>query len=134
VADSPGHSSGYYVVAHGLRDAGIEVIRGGDRTPREIAEAALEEDIDYIGYRIMDGAPSMLVSRLREHLRALGLEDTQVVVGGIIPKSDFPLLRRLGVRGIFTPGARFKEIADFLVSYRGEKGRPESQATRPPGD
>jgi methylmalonyl-CoA mutase C-terminal domain/subunit len=116
------------VVARGLRDAGIEVILGGYRTPREIAEAVLEEDVDFIGYRIMDGAPSMLVSHLREHLRTLGLEDVQVVVGGIIPQSDFALLRHLGVQGIFTPGARFQDIADFLLARLKEKSRAENQA------
>ena len=54
VADSPGHTTGYYVVARALREAGIEVILGGFQQPSGIVEAAAQEDVDYVGYRIMD--------------------------------------------------------------------------------
>src|SRR3972149_5104864 len=64
VQDSTGHSTGYHVVARGLRDAGHEVILGGALLPREIARLAGEEGADAIGYRIMDAAPAILGGRL----------------------------------------------------------------------
>lgn len=111
VQDSTGHSTGYHVVARALRDAGIEVILGGALLPREIARLAADEAVDAIGYRIMDAAPVILVSRLAEALAAAGLADLPVVVGGIVPAADLPRLEALGVAAVFQPGATFAEIA-----------------------
>jgi methylmalonyl-CoA mutase cobalamin-binding domain/chain len=114
VQDSTGHSTGYHVVARGLRDAGMEVILGGALIPRQIAQLAGEEAPDAIGYRIMDAAPAILVERLVEELRRLGLGDIPVVVGGIVADEDRRRLAGLGVASIFEPGATLESIAEFF--------------------
>ena len=114
VQDSTGHSTGYHVVARGLRDAGHEVILGGAVLPREIARLAGEEGVEAIGYRIMDAAPAILVERLVAALARAGLDDVPVVVGGIVPDEDRRRLAALGVAAVFEPGATLESIADFF--------------------
>ena len=114
VADSPGHTTGYYVVARALREAGIEVILGGFQQPSGIVEAAAQEDADYIGYRIMDREPGIVVSLLMELLQKRGLEHVHVVVGGIIPRQDVPKLKAMGVGEVFRPGAKLEEIVAYV--------------------
>jgi methylmalonyl-CoA mutase C-terminal domain/subunit len=117
VADSPGHTTGYYVVARALREAGIEVILGGFQQPSGIVEAAAQEDVDYIGYRIMDREPPLVVSLLMERLKEKGLEHVQVVVGGIIPRWDVPKLKAMGVREVFRPGAKLADIVAHVKEH-----------------
>jgi methylmalonyl-CoA mutase C-terminal domain/subunit len=118
VSDTPGHTAGYHVVARGLRDAGLEVIAGGYMEPPAAAEAAVQEDVDCIGYRIMDRDPLALVSSLMEHLGRLGARDIPVVVGGIIPRPLHAALYRLGVVGIFPPGSRLADIVECIRGHR----------------
>ena len=100
-----GHDRGAKVIARALRDAGMEVIYTGLRqTPEMIAEAALQEDADVIGLSILSGAHMALVPRVIELLRAEGLDDVLLVVGGIIPDEDVPALYELGVSAVFGPG------------------------------
>ena len=121
VADSPGHTMGYYVVAKALREAGIEVILGGFQQPSGIAEAAAQEDVNCVGYRIMDREPSIVVGRLMELLRERGLEDIPVVVGGIIAKEDIPVLKAMGVSEVFRPGARLEDIVRYVKESAARK-------------
>ena len=90
-----GHDRGAKVVARALRDAGMEVIYTGIRqTPEMIVEAALQEDVDVVGLSILSGAHMALCPRMVELLRAQGLDDVVVLVGGIIPDEDVPALQR----------------------------------------
>ncbi len=114
VEDGIGHSTGYHVVARGLVQAGIEVILGGYLVPREIVEAAIQESADCIGYRIMDGAPDILVMNLYTHMKERAIQDLPVIIGGIIPSELHGVLKKLGVRGIFPPGSRIEDISDFI--------------------
>jgi methylmalonyl-CoA mutase, C-terminal domain len=110
-----GHDRGAKVIARALRDAGMEVIYTGLRqTPEQIASAALQEDADVIGLSILSGAHNHIAPRLMELLRAKGLDDVLVVIGGIIPDVDIPKLRNIGVKGIFLPGTSMQEIIDFI--------------------
>jgi methylmalonyl-CoA mutase, C-terminal domain len=115
VADSPGHTTGYYVVARALREAGVEVILGGFAQPEEIVETAIQEDVEFVGYRIMDREPLVLVSRLRELLDGRGQSGMRVVVGGIVARHDIPRLRELGVEAVFRPGSRLDEIVAHIL-------------------
>ena len=117
VSDSPGHATGYYVVGKGLREAGIEVILGGFQIPPQIVESAVQEDVDFIGYRIMDGAPEILVPRLVELLKERSIRDIQIIVGGIIPPPIVPTLKGIGIEGIFTPGTKISDIVDYVRSH-----------------
>lgn len=113
-----GHDRGAKVVARGLRDAGFEVIYTGiRRTPAEIAETALQEDVDVIGLSILSGAHLELIPIVIEELRKRGIEpnkDVLVLVGGIIPKDDAEKLIKIGVAGVFGPGTKLSEIVDFI--------------------
>jgi len=114
VLDNLGHSTGYYVVARGLRQEGFEIVLGGYQVPREIVEVAIQESVDCIGYRIMDGAPDILIEDLFSHMQNKGIEDLPVIVGGIIPKELDETLKNFGVKGIFTPGSKIEDIAHFI--------------------
>ena len=106
-----GHDRGAKIIARALRDAGMEVVYTGLRqTPEMIAEAALQEDVAVVGLSILSGAHMALVPRILELLRANGLGDVRVFVGGIIPTEDVPALTAMGVAGVFGPGASTETI------------------------
>ena len=110
-----GHDRGAKVIARALRDAGMEVIYTGLRqTPEQVVAAALQEDADVIGLSILSGAHNHIVPRLMDLLKAKGLDDVMVVIGGIIPDLDIPKLKAIGVKGIFLPGTPMQEIVDFI--------------------
>jgi len=101
--DDSYHRRGYWVVAQAIRVAGIEVVLGGIQMPRAIAETAMQEDVDIIGYRIMQAAPKIVVTRLFEFMKDKGIQDIPVVVGGIIPEKDEILIKEMGVKAVFHP-------------------------------
>lgn len=121
-----GHDRGAKVVARALRDAGMEVIYTGLRqTPEMVVEAAIQEDVDVIGLSILSGAHMTLVPRVMEGLRANGIDDVVVTVGGIIPDDDVPRLNAIGVKGIFGPGTPTQEIITFIRQAVAERKSPE---------
>ena len=110
-----GHDRGAKVIARALRDAGMEVIYTGLRqTPEMIASAALQEDADVIGLSILSGAHNTLCARLMDLLRAKGMTDVTVLIGGIIPEADIPGLKQLGIAEVFLPGTSTEAIVDFI--------------------
>ena len=110
-----GHDRGAKVVARALRDAGMEVIYTGIRqTPEMIVEAALQEDVDVLGLSILSGAHTTLFPRIMQLLKEKGMDDILVVVGGIIPDDDRPLMEELGIKGVFGPGTSTQEIVEFI--------------------
>jgi methylmalonyl-CoA mutase C-terminal domain/subunit len=110
-----GHDRGAKVIARALRDAGMEVIYTGLRqTPEMIASAALQEDADVIGLSILSGAHNHIAPKLMELLKASGLSDVLVLIGGIIPDVDIPKLKEIGVKGVFLPGTPMQQIIDFI--------------------
>ncbi|MBW9211124.1 protein meaA [Mumia sp. zg.B53] len=99
-----GHSNGAEQIAVRARDAGFEVVYQGIRlTPSQIVAAAVDEDVDCIGLSILSGSHMELVPDVLEQLRAAGVGDVPVVVGGIIPESDARRLREAGVAAVYTP-------------------------------
>jgi methylmalonyl-CoA mutase C-terminal domain/subunit len=110
-----GHDRGAKIIARALRDAGMEVIYTGlHQTPDQIVETAIQEDADAVGVSVLSGAHMTLVPRILDGLRANGVEDVLVVVGGTIPAEDADTLRALGVAQVFTPGASTSAIVEFL--------------------
>jgi len=110
-----GHDRGALVVARALRDAGMEAIYTGlRRTPEEIVDAAVQEDVDAIGVSVLSGAHHHLLSRILELLREKNMSDVLLFAGGIIPDKDVPVLEQMGVQKVFQPGARTDEIVSFL--------------------
>ncbi len=114
-----GHDRGVKVVARVLRDAGMEVVYTGlHRTPEQIVNTAVQEDVDVVGISLLSGAHLTLMPRILKLLRAAGAEDIAVVVGGVIPDEDVESLRAMGVAEVFgqdTPPdhivARIRELA-----------------------
>ncbi|MFZ8911139.1 MAG: protein meaA [Candidatus Nanopelagicales bacterium] len=99
-----GHSNGAEQIAVRARDAGFEVVYQGIRlTPEQIVAAAVDEDVDVVGISILSGSHRELVPTVVDGLRAAGMDDTVVVVGGIIPDADADFLRDKGVAAVFTP-------------------------------
>jgi len=117
-----GHDRGAKVIARALRDAGMEVIYTGLRqTPEMIVEAALQEDVDVVGLSILSGAHMALVPRVLELLRAEGLNDVLVLIGGIIPDDDVPALLEMGVSGVFGPGTNTQDIVQHITAKLGAR-------------
>jgi methylmalonyl-CoA mutase C-terminal domain/subunit len=118
------HQRGYWVVAKVLSDAGVEVILGGIQTPEEIAQTAVHEDADIIGYRLMDASPRVVCEILFDELNKRNLQDIPVVVGGIVSEKDEKIIKEMGVKEIFRPFDSFDEIQErvkTLVQEKGEK-------------
>lgn len=119
-----GHDRGAKVIARALRDAGMEVIYTGLRqTPEMIAEAALQEDVDVVGLSMLSGAHKVLVPRIREVMDANDLNDVPLIIGGIIPDADRPLMESAGVKGIFGPGTKVEQIASSIREIVKQKGQ-----------
>ena len=110
-----GHDRGVKVIARALRDAGMEVIYTGLRqTPEQIANAALQEDVQIVGLSILSGAHMTIFPRVIELMRERGMDDVILFGGGIIPDDDIPKLKELGVGEIFLPGTSTEEIVKYI--------------------
>lgn len=109
-----GHDVGVRVVASGLKEAGMEVIYTGPwQTVEQVAETALQEDVDVIGISCL-AYDHVMVPRLMELLKEKNLKDVLVLVGGIVPPNDLPLLKKAGVAEVFPPGSSLQGIADYI--------------------
>lgn len=116
-----GHDRGAKVVAHALRDAGMEVIYTGlHQTVEQIVEAALQEDVDVLGLSVLSGAHLPLTEKLMGLLSEKGLDDLVVIVGGNIPRRDMQKLEALGVDRVFRTGSRFDDMVSFIEESVGE--------------
>src|SRR6202167_4865122 len=110
-----GHDRGAKIVARALRDAGMEVIYTGLRqTPEMIVNAALQEDVQFIGLSILSGAHNAIVPRVMQLLREKDMGDVRVIVGGIVPDEDAETLKKSGVAAVFQPGASLDAIVTFI--------------------
>jgi methylmalonyl-CoA mutase, C-terminal domain len=112
-----GHDRGARVVARALRDAGFEVIYTGlHQTPEQIAETALQEDVDVVGLSILSGAHMTLAPRIKKMMQDNGMGDVLMVLGGIIPEDDAAELIAAGtVDQVFTPGEPLDSITAYLL-------------------
>ena len=110
-----GHDRGIKVLAQGLRDAGMEVIYLGLRlTPEQIAEAAIQEDVDVVGLSCLSGAHMTLFPQTVKQIKEKSNKNILFIVGGIIPEKDVPKLKEAGIARIFGPGAPIAEISKFI--------------------
>jgi methylmalonyl-CoA mutase C-terminal domain/subunit len=110
-----GHDRGAKVIARALRDAGMEVIYTGlHQTPEQIAEAALQEDVQVVAISILSGAHGTLVPRIVDLIRKNGQDDVLILLGGIIPEEDVPAMLEAGVAGVFGPGTDTRDIVKFI--------------------
>ena len=113
-----GHDRGAKVVAHAMREAGMEVIYTGlHQTVASIVNQAVQEDVDVIGLSIMSGAHIPICKKLMGMVREQCLDNKLVAVGGVIPNKDIPALKEMGVEGIFPGGSYFNEIVEFIEKH-----------------
>ena len=116
------HTVGVTVIAHALRDAGMEVIFSGlKQSPEMVANTAIQEDVDVVGVSSLSAGHMRNIPLLAKLLRERGGEDKLLIVGGVIPEQDQALLREAGVARIFTMGAETAEIIDYLREWRAAR-------------
>jgi methylmalonyl-CoA mutase, C-terminal domain len=110
-----GHDRGAKFIARALRDRGYEVIYTGiRRTPEEVVNMAITEDVRFVGISSLSGGHRALCQKVVRLLNEKGAADIAVFVGGIIPAADIPELRGQGVRAVFGPGTTVDQIVAFL--------------------
>jgi len=116
-----GHDRGAKIIARACRDAGFEVVYTGlHQTPEMIVNTAIQEDVHVLGLSILSGAHNFLVPEIIKGLEREGIKvgrDILLVVGGIIPDSDFAPLRKMGVSMVFTPGASVDSIVEYIRTH-----------------
>ena len=121
-----GHDRGAKVIARALRDAGMEVVYTGlHQTPEQIAQAAIQEDVDVVGLSILSGAHMTLFPEVRRLMERAGVGDKLLSGGGIIPPEDMTELSRRGTGKLFGPGATLRELVEYI---RDEVGRRRAAA------
>lgn len=109
-----GHDRGAILVSLALRDAGMEVLYiGRRRTPEQIAEAAVQEDVDIVGLSSLADAHRILARRVVEELRKRG-SDIPVILGGFIQPEDIPELKQDGISEVFGVGTKLDEIVNYV--------------------
>lgn len=111
------HWRGAIVVARALRDAGFEVVFGGNMSPDAVVATALQEAVDFIGISSLSGNHLLTVPRLMNLLKERDAEDIKVVMGGIVPRNDIVKLEEFGVLQVFGPGQSTQTIVDFLGAH-----------------
>jgi len=117
-----GHDRGAKVISRALRDAGHEVIYSGlHQTPAQIAETAVQEDVDAVGLSSLSGAHRTLFPQVVDELAKRDGADIVVFGGGVIPETDIPGLKEAGIAMIFTPGTPLDEIANWVSENIPEK-------------
>ena len=115
-----GHDRGAKVIALALRDAGMEVIYTGlHQSIEQIVRTAVQEAVDVIGLSIMSGAHLPICKKLQEMMKAEGINDIPVAVGGVIPKQDIAKLNEMGIKGVFPGGTPFVDIIAGIQNLVG---------------
>src|SRR5262245_37228949 len=120
-----GHDRGVRVVARCLRDAGMDVIYTGlHRSPEEVVDAAVQEDVDILGVSLLSGAHMTIFPRILRRLRERGVDDMIVLGGGVMPDEDVAELKKMGVADVLlqdTPPEAIVATVKRLVHERGAR-------------
>ena len=117
-----GHDRGVKVVARTLRDAGMDVVYTGlHRTPEEVVQAAVQEDVDVLGVSLLSGAHMTIIPEILKLLDQLGASDINVVAGGVIPDDDVKELKSLGLAEVLLQDSAPDEIVATLKNVVAER-------------
>jgi len=121
------HTIGVTVLAHALREAGMEVIFAGlKQTPEAVVNTAIQEDVDVVGLSSLSAGHMRHFPRVVELLRANGAGDKLVIGGGVMPREDIVVLKQAGVREVFTMGTATADIIAYI--RRWHAGQPTGPA------
>ena len=117
-----GHDKGAKTVAMALKDAGMEVIYTGRRqSVDQLLQTAIHEDVDVIGLSVLSGVHVDIAEELMAKMKEKGIGDIPVVMGGVIPRKDIPLLKAIGLREIYPIGSTFEEIVHGIRAITGKR-------------
>jgi methylmalonyl-CoA mutase C-terminal domain/subunit len=123
-----GHDRGIRMVATWLRDGGMEVVYlGTHQTAERIAKAASEEDVDVIGLSFQGADHIPLCKQMVEQMKAYGLQDRLLIIGGNIPRADIPVLKEMGVDMIFPSGTSMSKSVTYIKENAGRKRDQEAR-------
>jgi len=112
------HDRGVKIIARTLRDAGMEVIYAGIyQTTEQIANAAVQEDVDVVGISSLDGGHMTIFPEILDGLKKEGRDDIMVVAGGVIPLGEAEELKKMGVAEVFRPGTITDEVSKFIQEH-----------------
>ena len=118
-----GHDRGVKVVARSLRDAGMDVVYTGlHRTPAEVVQAAVQEDVDVLGVSLLSGAHMTIIPEILKLLRDAGADDIRVVAGGVIPDDDADALKNQGVAEVLLQDTPPNEIVSTIRQVAAGRG------------
>ncbi|MBI2859280.1 MAG: cobalamin B12-binding domain-containing protein [Chloroflexi bacterium] len=116
------HFRGIICVTEALREAGMEVVYlGAGQTVDGLLSAVLQEDADVIGLSFLCGGHLQVVKRLKTRMRARGMGKKLLLVGGIVPEQDVPLLKAMGVAEVFLPGTPMAAIVRYVTEHVRKK-------------
>ncbi len=118
-----GHDRGVKVVARCLRDAGMDVIYTGlHRTPEEVVDAAVQEDVDVLGVSLLSGAHMTILPRMIDLLRKTDADDIILMAGGVMPDEDVAALKKIGVGEVLLQDAPPETIVGTVRRLVAERG------------
>ncbi|HZU51361.1 MAG TPA: methylmalonyl-CoA mutase [Sphingomicrobium sp.] len=124
-----GHDRGANLVASAFADLGFDVVAGPlFQTPAETAKMAIDHGVDVVGASSLAAGHRTLIPEMIEVLKDMGRSDIKVVVGGVIPAKDYPMLRAAGVQAIFGPGTNLADAADEILRLLGHNRPPLDEA------
>lgn len=118
-----GHDRGVKVVARTLRDAGMDVIYSGlHRTPDEVVNTAIQEDVDVLGVSLLSGVQLTVFPKIFRLLAEKGANDLIVIAGGVMPDEDVVAIREMGVREVLLQDTPPQAIIDSIRRLVAERG------------
>lgn len=113
-----GHDRGAKVIASLLKEAGMEVVYlGMYLMPKDVVDAAIDEDVDVIGLSLLSGGHLVFTPLVVEEMKKGGLDDVLLLVGGIIPSEDIPILKEMGVHEVFPAGSLTEPIVTYIRNH-----------------
>jgi methylmalonyl-CoA mutase C-terminal domain/subunit len=113
-----GHDRGAKVIASLLKEAGMEVVYlGMFLMPKDVVDAAIDEDVDVIGLSLLSGGHLVFTPLVVEEMKKGGLDNVLLLVGGIIPSEDIPILKEMGVHEVFPAGSLTEPIVTYIRNH-----------------
>jgi methylmalonyl-CoA mutase C-terminal domain/subunit len=113
-----GHDRGAKVIASLLKEAGMEVVYlGMYLMPEDVVDAAIDEDVDVIGLSLLSGGHLVFTPLVVKEMKKGGMDDVLLIVGGIIPSEDIPVLKEMGVHEVFPAGSLTEPIVTYIRNH-----------------
>jgi methylmalonyl-CoA mutase C-terminal domain/subunit len=110
-----GHDRGAKVICSLLKEAGMEVVYlGMYQMPKDVIDAAIDEDVDVIGPSFLSGEHLVYTPLIVEEMNKAGLHDVLLIAGGVIPVEDIPTLKEMGIKEVFTAGTLTEPIIKYI--------------------